>query len=72
MSENIDKQDNDAIIAQLQKRVVWLENRCQRLERAVFPHYAIQPGEGQKQIQSTSDRTESGMGPILNTGSEFI
>ena len=72
MSE--DKQSGDKVdrISELVQRLEWLENRCTRLEAVVFPQFATQAGSGQKTIHSDPSRTETGMGPILNTGSEFI
>ena len=56
----------------LEERIVFLENRMKRMEAVVFPQFNPQAGSGQKQIAGDQRRTETGMGPILNTGSEFI
>lgn len=56
----------------VEERLLWLENRVKRLEAVVFPQFATQSGSGQKTIHSDPSRTETGMGPILNSGSEFI
>lgn len=56
----------------LEERIVFLENRMKRLEAVVFPQFNQQAGNGQKQIAGDTRRTETGMGPLLNTHSEFI
>ncbi|MCK9369710.1 hypothetical protein M0R04_07360 [Candidatus Dojkabacteria bacterium] len=56
----------------LELKIVELEQRLSRLEYVVFPQPKEQSGPGQRQIPSNPNRTESGMGPLLNSNSDFI
>ncbi len=56
----------------LEEKISVLEYRLARLESVVFPQFNQQAGNGQKQIAGDTRRTETGMGPLLNTHSEFI
>lgn len=60
-------------IIKLQNQNMDLLYRVQRLEQLMGNFVHIPPvGEGQRQINSDPNRTESGMGPLLNSNSEFI
>lgn len=58
--------------ATTEERLVWLENRIIRLESIIFPQSNVQAGSGQKQIVGDQRRTDAGMGPLLNSNSEFL
>jgi hypothetical protein len=60
------------IQATTEERLVWLENRIIRLESIIFPQSNAQAGSGQKQIVGDQRRTDAGMGPLLNSNSEFL
>lgn len=63
----------------LEQRLQSLEHRVAHLEQALATHFGVQPPQpaasvepGQRQIPSDPRRVESGMGPILNSNSDFI
>ena len=61
-----DKSTTETRINELEKRV-WI------LEQILINKFGINVyGEGQHQIPSNPNRTEVGMGPLLNTNSEFL
>lgn len=62
---------DEATVPTLEQRVLWLEQRVRQLEGVLFPSQSP-AGEGQRQIRSNPNRTESGMGPLLNSNSDFI
>lgn len=53
-------------------RLAQIEYRLARIEAVIFPQFNQQAGAGQKQIASDTRRVETGMGPLLNTGSDFV
>lgn len=54
-------------------RVSELEKRVWILEQILISKFGINVyGEGQHQISSDPRRTDVGMGPLLNTNSDFI
>jgi hypothetical protein len=57
--------------AQAQK-ILELEQRIAQLEAVVFPQMNQPVTVGQRQIPSNPNRVETGMGPLLNSNSEFL
>ena len=54
-------------------RLTALEQRVWMLEQILISRFGVNVyGEGQQQKRSNPNRTDVGMGPLLNTNSEFL
>lgn len=54
-------------------RISELEKRVWILEQILISRFGVNVyGEGQQQKASNPNRTDVGMGPLLNTNSEFL